>query len=109
MWSYNYGGKGSIEANLEEFNNQIKKLQDKGLNVFDQMPFEEPMHRLLIEFLKTRSKNEYMDSILTEFYLPLFESGYIKELYFLPDWQSSNGAKWEHEQAKKLGIKIVYL
>lgn len=98
------GGKGSIEANLEEFNNKIKDLQNKGLNIFDQMPFEAPMHKMVINY----SKNEYMNSILNDFYLPLFETGRIKELHFLQDWQSSIGANWEHEKAKKLGIKIIY-
>jgi hypothetical protein len=99
------GGKGNVEDNLLEFNKRIIELQEKGLNVFDQMPFEDPMHRMMLSF----SKEEYMSNILTDFYLPLFEIGRISELYFLPDWKSSHGAKWEHEQAKRLGIKINYL
>jgi hypothetical protein len=98
------GGKGSIDANLEVFNNKIKELQTEGFNVFDQMPFEEPMHKMMLRF----SKEEYMESILIDFYLPIFEGGYINELHFLPDWQSSHGANWEHKQAEKLAIKIIY-
>ncbi len=101
------GGRGSVEANLEVFNDKIKELQNSGLNVFDQMPFEDPMHRIMLDFQKT--KNEYMNSILDDFYLPLFETRKIKELHFLPDWQSSKGACWEHDMAIKLGIKIHYL
>ncbi len=52
---------------------------------------------------------EYATMLLTDFYQPLFETGLIKILYFLPDWQSSVGARWEHDQALKLGIEIVYL
>lgn len=99
------GGKGSINANLEVFNNKIKELQEKNLNVLDQMPFEDPMHKMMLNFSK---KDEYMESILTDFYLPIFEGNYINEVHFLPDWQSSYGATWEHEQASRLGIKIVY-
>lgn len=99
------GGKGNVRDNLLEFNKKIIELQEKGLNVFDQMPFEDPMHRMMTNF----SKEEYMENILTDFYLPLFESGRISELYFLPDWESSHGANWEHKQAKRLGIKIVYI
>lgn len=99
------GGKGNVKDNLLEFNNKIKELQEKGFNVFDQMPYEDPMYRMMVNF----SKEEYMENILTDFYLPLFESGHIKELYFLPDWKSSHGATWEHEQAKRLGIKIKYV
>lgn len=99
------GGRGSIKDNLEEFNNKIKELQAKGLNVFDQMPFEGTMYKIMLKI----SKKEYMENILTDFYLPIFEGGYIDELHFLPDWQSSYGANWEHEQAKRLGIKIKYI
>lgn len=100
------GGKGSIDANLEVFNEKIKELQDIGLNVFDQMPFESQIYNLIHVFEK---QGEYMEAILTDFYLPIFESGYISELYFLPGWESSHGAKWEHEQAERLGIKIIYI
>lgn len=99
------GGKGNIVDNLLEFNKKIIKLQEEGLDVFDQMPFEDPMHRMMLNF----SKEEYMHNILTDFYLPIFESGKITELYFLPEWESSHGANWEHEQAKRLEIKIIYL
>lgn len=99
------GGKGSIDVNLEVFNNRIKELQIEGFNVFNQMPFEDPMHKMMLKI----SKEEYMESILSDFYLPIFEGGYIDELHFLPDWQSSYGANWEHEQAKRLGIKIKYI
>ncbi|MFZ2072590.1 MAG: DUF4406 domain-containing protein [Minisyncoccia bacterium] len=99
------GGLGSIDANLCAFNKKIKELQDKGLNMFDQMPFQISMKKLTERF----SPDRYFDSILTDFYCPLFESGAISRFYFLPDWQSSKGAKWEHEQAKRLGIEIIYL
>ncbi len=42
------------------------------------MPYEELMHKMMLSF----SKNEYMSSILDDFYLPLFESGHINELHF---------------------------
>jgi hypothetical protein len=99
------GGRGSIDANIEVFNDKIKELQKEGFNVFDQMLFEGSMHKMMLKFSK---KDEYMESILTDFYLPIFEGGYISELYFLPDWQSSYGANWEHKQAERLGIKIKY-
>ena len=99
------GGLGSVEKNLHAFNQKIIELQNKGLNVFDQMPFEEPMQ----EFKKKLQKGEYLESILTDFYLPIFESGMISESYFMPGWESSHGANWEHEQFERLGIKINLL
>lgn len=100
------GGKGSIKENLEVFSNKIKELQESGLDVFDQMPFEEPMHRVMLEFQKT--ENGYMNSILNDFYLPLFKTKRIKELYFIQGWESSKGSCWEHNTAINLGIKINY-
>lgn len=99
------GGAGSIEENLKRFEVAIARLQNTGLNIFDQMPFEKPMHRIISQ----KIDGKYDKSILDDFYLPIFESGMVKKLYFLPDWESSTGAKWEHEQAKRLGIEIEYL
>ena len=99
------GGLGSIEANLHAFNETIKKLQSEGVEVFDQIPFEEPMQKI-----KNHLKpGEYAEGILTDFYQPLFESGNIDAFYFMPNWQTSRGANWEHREAERLGIKIVYL
>lgn len=100
------GGLGSKEANLNAFNETIKDLQRKGLNVFDQMPFEAPMQELKE---KVMPNGEYFESILTDFYQPLFESSVIYKFCFMPNWQSSKGANWEHEKAKELNIEIVYL
>ncbi len=99
------GGAGSIEKNLKRFEIAIADLQNKGLNIFDQMPFENPMHRIISQ----KSDGKYDNSILNDFYLPIFESGMVKKLYFLPDWESSTGARWEHEQAKRLGLDVEYL
>lgn len=100
------GGLGSVEANLHAFNETIKKLQKQGFNVFDQMPFETPMQELK---KKLFPNDEYFENILTDFYHPLFESGAVTKFFFMPNWQTSKGAKWEHEKAKELNIEIVYL
>ena len=51
----------------------------------------------------------YPEAILDDFYSPIFNSGLIKEFYFMPNWQSSKGANWEHNEANRLGIKVSYL
>jgi hypothetical protein len=99
------GGLGNVEDNLNAFDSTIKNLQNKGLNVFDQMPFEWPMQVIKMKV----DLNKYPEAILYDFYEPLFKSGLIKECYFMNNWQTSKGANWEHDQAKKLGIKINYL
>ncbi|MFA5932053.1 MAG: hypothetical protein WC793_01600 [Candidatus Paceibacterota bacterium] len=99
------GGFGSVEKNLDAFNEAIIKLQGQGLNVFDQMPFETPMQVLKKKFSVEKIGKE----ILNDFYLPIFESGMVSTFYFMSSWQTSLGSKWEHEKAKELGIEIIYL
>lgn len=99
------GGRGSIEENIKAFGEAIAYLSAQGKIVFDQRPFEIPMQRAKM----IAKKEGYPFDLLEEFYLPIFESKLIEELFFLPGWESSTGAKWEHEQAVRLGIKISYL
>lgn len=49
------------------------------------------------------------DHLLKTFYFPLFESKSIEIVYFMNTWQTSYGAKWEHDQALALKMEIVYL
>jgi hypothetical protein len=99
------GGKGSVEENIKEFDKAIFFFIDKGEYVFDQIPFQDAMVRLKKEV----ADDEYDQRILTEFYLPIFKSGKIKELKFLPGWESSRGARWEHQQAETLEINFTHL
>ncbi len=98
------GGMNSREANLRIFSRAIDRISTDGLLVFSQMPFEDDMGRIYksdpaLQVLK----------LLEEFYLPIFELRFIKLLCFLPGWEKSVGASWEHKQAKTLGIPIIYL
>ncbi len=102
------GGLGSREKNLEVFRKTIKSLSDNGIIVFSQMPFEEPMWRIQKKIEATLYYKEG-GSILESFYLPIFESGLVKKFYFIPGWETSMGATWEHSQAKIMGIEIMYL
>jgi len=97
------GGKGSIEGNLKIFPIAAEWLMQRNHNVFLYTPFESPIQRLKYDYAG------YPYALLEEFYRPIFESKMINIFAFLPDWQSSTGAKWEHEQAEKLGIEILYL
>lgn len=99
------GGKGSIEANLNEFGRAIGFLVGQEKNIFDQRPFETHIARIR----KNAQMEGYPYDLLEDFYLPIFESGLISEFVFLTGWEDSTGARWEHEQAKRLGINITYL
>lgn len=101
------GGKGSIQKNIAELEYAMNKLVGQGINIFDQAPFEAPMQRIKAESGKNHEESNL--ELLENFYKPLFESGLISTLYFLPDWQSSFGATWERKQAERLGIEIIDL
>jgi hypothetical protein len=99
------GGLGSRAANLCEFEKYITALARQGHVIFSQMPFEDAMARVC-------TPEEYLRDphhLLEGFYLPLFESGMIGDMYFIPGWEASTGARWEHEQALRLRIRITYL
>lgn len=99
------GGKGSIEANLLQLNSSIQELQKVGVYVFDQMPFEETFHRIV-------NGTEYTPkdgTILLDFYEPVFLLDKIKTFYFIPGWESSNGANWEYTKAQELNIGVKFL
>ena len=99
------GGLHSVEANLNVFNNTIIQLQKTGLRIFDQMPFENKMQELKAKM----NREDFLRELNDDFYMPIFKSKIVSTFYFIPGWETSNGAKFEHEKAKELGIKIVYL
>ena len=99
------GGKGSIEENLKFLNQTIQELQNKGVSIFDQMPFEESFHRIIQEY----AGNQKYVNILDDFYAPLFSLNKIKKLYFIPGWETSRGANWEYQRAKETSIEIEIL
>ena len=99
------GGVGSIEGNLKVFRQTITRLTEEGNTIFDQMPFEEHIHRVVHDEFGQGAKTELLEG----FYRPLFESGSIKRLYFITGWESSDGARWEHEAGQQLGLEIIYL
>lgn len=97
------GGYGTLDQNLESFGRTIDKLKQLGLPMYDQRPMESAIQRI------KNGSTIYPKGILTEIYLPLFESGGISKVYFMHNWQTSTGARWENEQCKRLGIDIRYL
>ena len=101
------GGKGTIQKNIEMLEYAMQKLMEQGVNVFNQAPFEEPMQR--IKAGNNKNSEESNQELLDKFYLPVFKSGLINTLYFLPGWQSSFGARWERIQAERLGMEIIDL
>lgn len=102
-------GNRTIEENFFIFNKTIEVFFRHKFEVFNQMPFEKRMGYLKQRWDTENPKAGYCMPILEEFYQPIFESGKIKKLPFIPGWESSFGATWEHQQAERLGIEIIHL
>jgi hypothetical protein len=102
------GGLGHIDKNLKVFRATIQKLCKLGHSVFDLVPYEDAIKRIRddLEARHSFTKEQSEDIILYGFYLPLFESGLIKRLAFMPGWDKSRGASWERKIASWLGIPI---
>ncbi len=98
------GGFGDTEKNMKFFAGAITVLEQKGMLVFDQIPFEDSMVRLCA--LPEEKKTGYCENILEIFYRRVFESGYIDQTWFLPTWRTSGGARWEREMSEDLQITI---
>lgn len=94
------GGLGSFKKNTEVLKRHILKLS-RGAVVFNQLPFEPHLHRIL-----NSPYHKGGNHLLREFYGKIFKSGSIKTLHFIPGWKTSFGARWERKTAKRLGIKI---
>lgn len=98
------GGLGSREANLKNLDETVQRLLQEGHTIFDQTPLDGKMNDFVSHII-----NGYPMPILEEFYLPIFQSGKIKKLFFIKGYESSFGASWEHDRGNELGIKIIYL
>jgi len=97
------GGLGNFEANMRRFSHVIHMAVENGYVVFD-LPFFQPAIIRIENF--TEGQTEYNWDILHVFLRRIFESGYIIKGFFLPDWQTSIGAKWEREEFVRLQIPI---
>jgi len=97
------GGAGNVKDNLERFDKAIHIAYKKGMQVFSQTAFEKSIEQLSNKYPMT---DGYCLPILDIFYKKIFSSGYIKIALFLPDWESSKGARWERNLVSGLGLEI---
>ncbi len=103
------GGYGNCVVNLLVFNHAIEVLQLAGRPMFSQMPYEAGLADLEHDWRLRHPGQEYCHPILDEFYARFLLPEYFKRLWFLPNWQTSTGAKWEHEHAVRYGIERRYI
>jgi hypothetical protein len=102
------GGLGDAVKNFQVFNATISALTRLGYKIFNQAPYESGLGKLRQKW-EQAGNTGYCTPILTEFYLKLFETGLITVGHFIPGWESSFGATWEHDEMQRLGVKINYL
>jgi hypothetical protein len=100
------GGLGSVAENIAAMDEMICELVERGFPVFNQMPFEGAMERVHRAW-KRSGETGYCWPILNDFYLPIFESGYIKTLAFLRHWRDSTGACWEFAKAEDFKFNLI--
>lgn len=102
------GGFKHPGYNVLLFNHAIDLLRIEGRPMFNQIPYEFQLARLGSEW-RGENGDRYCRPILTEFYQPLFETRLFARAWFLPGWESSTGASWEHELLTNMGCAIQYL
>ena len=100
------GGNRHQIQNLEIFNATIDGLVVDGYPIFNQIPYEFGLRRLGRKWFEAGFTG-YCTPILTVFYAKIFQSGYINCGWFIPGWESSQGARFERE--KLLALKVPTL
>ncbi len=89
-------GIEGCEKNANRLAQAEKILQSRGLTVWTFGESEEEIFE----------KNYNHENIFTYFHKPILESGLIKEAYFLPRWNESNGASLERNIAEEAYVVI---
>lgn len=98
------GGTGDRKTNIAAIRSTADRLQRAGKSIFDQTIFDKAFARL-----ETQRAQENPYWLLENFYRQLFTNRFITTLYFLPTWQSSLGARWEHNEGKRLWLKTIHV
>lgn len=93
------GGFGDVSANKENLVSFIEYFKNNSaISIFNQMKYEQRMDEILADH------TGYDYPLLENFYKPIFHSGKIDGLIFLPLWETSTGCIWEYEVANSLKI-----
>ena len=103
-------GKGaSTQERLRIFSRAVEKLSSRdGITVLSQIPFEQNMMDFTIHWKRTTRADGYCWPILHIFYERVFSSRKVAGLHFLHSYESSTGARWEHQHAPRWGIKRYF-
>lgn len=100
------GGMGHYSKNILLFQHAIEEAREAGIHVFNQTMLEEHLQRLLRNWFASNPDSKYCTYVLTDVYETLLSSGHIQGLYFMPDWETSYGARFEREAAERLNLAL---
>ena len=102
------GGLGNIEDNLINFENILIKLS-QDYQIYNQLPLEDGIYRIVKKLNETNSYNP--EDLLNAIYKPLFDSKKLKKVFFINDWESSQGTTWENNYFKenRKDVELIYL
>ncbi len=110
-------GGGGFEENRRMIRKAISYVRrHEHEAVFDQLIFlgrsdrlPDARWRLRVPFIRNHVLRRRRRAMREKFHLPLLRSGLIREMFFLPGWELSEGSRWYYDRAIELGIKIHYL
>jgi hypothetical protein len=100
------GGFGNRAMNTKLFGRCIAELRRRELNPFDQLVMQDAMADLVETWHREYPDRTYCDPILEVIYRQIFESRLVVRTFFLPDWETSHGARWEREHVTRLGLEV---
>jgi hypothetical protein len=103
-------GVGTLEGNRKVYTRIIEIMAlESNFDVFSQMPFEDKMVELYRAWHIANPSEKYCTPILTDFYEKVFSSGNVEGLHLIHSWESSHGARWEHDNCDRWNIARDYL
>lgn len=89
------GGHG-FEENMRRFSHAQEKLKSEGYTVFDYVKDDTDIQKLDLAW----------GYIIEEYHRPILSTELIKTVFFIPGWESSNGARLERLYSEELGLTI---
>lgn len=84
---------GVYEENLRRFAQATDILTKKGYTVFDYFEGEDEE--------RIREAEISWDDVMEHYHKPILAAGLMDGAFFLPHWEESSGAVWEHDFISK--------
>jgi hypothetical protein len=96
------GNRRTPDENWRRMAAIMSALRRQGVAVFNPFIFLKRIERM-------RGKPHYQDRTYVRevFHLPLLRSRWVETVYLTFEWRHSVGARWHHDRAKELGIKVI--